>query len=88
MAVYVHDGRHRFSRYMTGLMLADSLDELHAMADRISVPRGWFRSRWLPHYDLPHAMLKRAVAAGARPVAWEDMFAVVRRLRRVYGARR
>ena len=88
MAVYVHDARHRFSRYVLSLMLADSIDELHAMADRISVPRSWFRNRWLPHYELPHAMLRRAIAAGAQPVAWEDMPAVIRRLSRVHGTRR
>lgn len=58
----------RFGRMKMSHMVADTLDELHAMADRIGVARRWFqgpgKSRF-PHYDI--ALSKRAlvVAAGA-----------------------
>ncbi len=48
-------------------MIADTLDELHAMADRIGMQRRWFQGdASTPHYDLGTAgMRDRAIAAGA-----------------------
>lgn len=67
MGVYVDNmfelemGRYRGMRMSH--MVADTLAELHAMADRIGVKRQWFqgpgKSRY-PHYDI--AMSKRALA--------------------------
>jgi hypothetical protein len=42
-------------------MVADTVAELHAMADRIGVARRWFQSHSaLPHYDV--CLAKRALA--------------------------
>ena len=42
-------------------MIADTPDELHAMADKIGVARKWFqRMSSFPHYDI--AQSKRALA--------------------------
>lgn len=49
-------------------MIADSLDELHAMAAAIGMKRAWFqgppKSR-MPHYDLTASRRAAAVAMGA-----------------------
>lgn len=50
-------------------MFAHTLEELHAMADRIGLRRSWFqvpkRPGGLPHYDLTPGMRAKACAAGA-----------------------
>lgn len=49
-------------------MIADSLDELHAMADRIGLRRTWFQNGSLPHYDIGTGRVRAlAVAFGAVP---------------------
>lgn len=49
-------------------MTADTLDELHAMADKIGLRRGWFQQSHLLHlchYDLTPSRRAAAVQAGA-----------------------
>lgn len=47
-------------------LFADTLEELHAMADRIGMRRAWFQDHGrLPHYDLVPPRRAAAVAAGA-----------------------
>lgn len=33
-------------------MIADTLDELHTMADKIGLKRAWFQNDRFPHYDI------------------------------------
>jgi hypothetical protein len=51
-------------------MMADTDDELHAMAARIGLKREWFQG---DHYDLTPSRHKRAVAAGAKVVRTRDL---------------
>lgn len=48
-------------------MLADSLEELHEMADRIGMRRAWFQDKpgGIPHYDLMTVKRAMAVECGA-----------------------
>lgn len=47
-------------------MWADTPDELHAMAARIGLRRGWYQEHpRLPHYDLTPARRVKAIKAGA-----------------------
>jgi hypothetical protein len=45
-------------------MTADTLDELHAMANRIGLRREWFQDKWVKHYDLTPPKRELAIAAG------------------------
>jgi len=84
MTVYVDDMYAseigRFRRMKMSHMIADTEDELHAMADKIGVARRWYQG---DHYDI--ALSKRALAVkfGAREVTMRQLsFMVIRRRRR------
>ena len=75
MSVYVdYLGVHGNWRYGKSChMTADTLDELHAMAERIGLQRSYFQPHpRFPHYDLNAGRREAAVCAGAveqrRPV--------------------
>jgi hypothetical protein len=77
MSVYVDGMRASYGRMIMCHMIADTPEELHAMADRIGVARRWFQDTSkasFPHYDI--ALSKRALAIGA---------GAIRRLRPAYG---
>lgn len=70
MAVYVDNMKARFGRLVMCHMLADSDDELHAMAERIGVARRWWQdpanqSSRCSHYDIALSKRALAVVAGA-----------------------
>lgn len=65
MAVYVDKGQIGYGRMKMCHMLADSVDELHAMAARIGIKRKWFQNHGTPHYDICQAKKRLAIEAGA-----------------------
>jgi hypothetical protein len=68
VAVYVDDMRAPFGRMVMCHMLADTDEELHAMADKIGVSRRWWQSPAKTsgsHYDIALSKRALAVAAGA-----------------------
>lgn len=82
MTVYVDDMRAKFGRMVMCHMVADTLAELHAMADTIGVARRWYQGppagRW-PHYDIALSKRDLAVAAGAKEIKWREAPAISRR---------
>lgn len=68
MSVYVDNMMVRYGRMLMSHMVADTVDELHAMADRIGLDRKWFQDRRVPHYDVSKAYRERAISLGAIPV--------------------
>lgn len=62
MTVYVDDMRASFGRYVMCHMMADTTEELLAMADTIGVQRKWlqFGGTWKEHFDI--ALTKKALA--------------------------
>jgi hypothetical protein len=82
MAVYVDDMRAGYGRMVMCHMVADTLEELHAMADKIGVARRWYQgppvTRW-PHYDIALSKRALAVQAGAKEIQWRESPAVARR---------
>ena len=83
MAVYVDDMRAAYRGMTMCHMMADTLSELHAMAEQIGVDRRWFQdSMSAPHYDIALEKRAVAVAAGAREVTLRQMAAMAWNLRR------
>ena len=68
MAVYIDKTRNSFGRMVMCHMLADSLDELHAMASKIGLKREWFQPKSTPHYDVSLTKRKQALEQGAQEI--------------------
>lgn len=83
MAVYVDDMRARYRRMVMSHMIADSEDELHAMADKIGVRRRWHQNPGCAssHYDVCQAMRELAVQHGAIKITLRQAAAMVARRR-------
>lgn len=75
MSVYVDDMRAAFGRMIMCHMVADSSEELHAMAGAIGVARRWcqYPGTKREHYDI--ALSKRALAVklGAVEITWLEL---------------
>lgn len=66
MSVYVDSSIYPYGRMMMCHLIADTPEELHAMADRIGVARRWFQAlASFPHYDIAKGKRAMAVQAGA-----------------------
>lgn len=65
MTVYVDSPRHRLGRMKMCHMVADTLEELHAMAVKLDVSKHFQNKAGAPHYDICKANRARAIALGA-----------------------
>jgi hypothetical protein len=79
MTVYVDD-MHRYAmgnygRMRMSHMIADTDDEVHAMAARIGVARKWYQG---DHYDICRSMREKAVKAGAVEITIRQLGAMAR----------
>lgn len=64
-------------------MYADTLDELHQVAQRIGLRRDWFQDHTvMPHYDLTVGKRAAAIRAGALEHTRQEMVAFMREKRR------
>jgi hypothetical protein len=66
--------RAKFGRLIMCHMIADTDEELHAMADRIGVARRWWQAppKHRSHYDIALSKRALAVAAGAQEITWRQ----------------
>lgn len=68
MAVYVGTMEWPFGRMIMFHLVADNVDELHEIVDKIGVNRKWFQNKkedGLPHYDICKAKKVLAIKHGA-----------------------
>lgn len=74
MTVYVDDMHTvpmgRFGRMKMSHMIADTEEELHAMADRLLVARRWYQG---DHYDISLGKRALAIRFGAREVTMRQL---------------
>jgi hypothetical protein len=80
MSVYVDDMGAPYRGMIMFHMIADSSEELIAMADRIGVARKWIQHPYTykEHFDICAAKRKLAVSAGAIQIKWRDYAVMVR----------
>ena len=88
MACYVDtvrsypDAGLRFTEYCH--LLADTREELHAMADEVGMPRRFFQDHpWRWHYDLPEPLRDKAVASGATEISMRQVAPLLRSRRQL-----
>lgn len=83
MAVYVDEARHPYGRMMMCHMMADTTEELLAMADKIGVARKWMQKAGTTyeHFDISKGKRAEAVAAGAVEVTSRDLGLLMQRKR-------
>lgn len=84
MSVYVDAAQWPYRGMLMCHLIADSLDELHAMADRIGVARKWFQappkaSFW--HYDIAKSKRSKAIEFGAIECDRKTFVGHLRRIR-------
>lgn len=80
MTVYVDDMAAPYGRMVMFHMVADTDDELHAMADKIGVARRWHQKAGTvhSHYDICKAKRALAVSHGAVEVDRSGPSAVIK----------
>lgn len=81
MTVYVDHAENLFGRMRMCHMMADTEEELHAMAARIGLKREWFQPQSSPHYDVSKEKRALAVKYGAKEVNRRELVVVIQRLR-------
>ena len=75
MSVFVDDMRASFGGMTMCHMIADSREELDAMADRIGVQRKWIQKpgTYAEHYDICLSKRRLAVKAGAVEITLKEL---------------
>jgi len=82
MSVYVDSYFAPYGRMQMSHMIADTLTELHAMADKIGIARRWFQEQSsFPHYDVCKAKRELAIRFGALPLEKRQYVMKMRELR-------
>jgi hypothetical protein len=82
MSVYVDQAENNLGRMKMAHMVADTLDELHAMADQVGLKRKWFQDNPdHPHYDLCQSKKRLAISLGAIEINSRQLVALVRKWR-------
>ena len=81
MAVYVDDAVTLWRGERWAHLMADTLDELHAFAARLGIPRRAFQDKTSgAHYDVTAPLRERAIALGAVAISRHADRDLVRRV--------
>ena len=80
MSVYVDNMRAKYGRMVMFHMVADTTDELLAMADTIGVARKWLQHPGTPkeHFDIAMGKRELAVKAGAIEIGNKQLTEIIR----------
>jgi len=80
VSVYVDDMRASYGRMKMCHMIADTPDELLAMADKIGIARKWLQKAgtYCEHFDIALSKRVLAVEAGAIEVSMMQLGRIIR----------
>jgi hypothetical protein len=83
MTVYVDTARNAYGRMKMCHMIADSLAELHELAEKIGMKLEWFQGdSSFPHYDVSLMRRGKAIAFGAIELERRGMAIKIRELKK------
>lgn len=82
MSVYVDNMKAPYRHMVMCHMTADTIEELHGMADRIGIQRKWFQDTRVPHYDICQSKKKLAVYHGAEEVTARQAVQIAKEVKR------
>ncbi|WP_313319262.1 DUF4031 domain-containing protein [Stenotrophomonas sp.] len=81
MTVYIDDAVHPWRGERWAHLMADTLPELHALAQQLGIPRRAFQNRPSGvHYDVPAPLREQAITLGAQAISRHTDRALVRRV--------
>ncbi len=81
MAVYVDSAKNDFGRMKMSHMVADTLEELHAMANKIGIQHKWFQDHSVPHYDICQSKRRLAIQLGVVEIDRSQLVNLIRHWR-------
>lgn len=81
MAVYVDGAENSLGRMKMCHMIADTIDELHSMAEAIGMKREWYQKLSFPHYDVAKGRKQKALKLGAAEISRRELVLKMRELR-------
>jgi len=74
MTVYVDNTNHKFRNMRMCHMVADTLEELHEMAEQLKLPKTAFQGlHRIKHYDICKSMRQKALQLGAKPITTKQL---------------
>jgi hypothetical protein len=69
-------------------MMADTLEELHQMAEAIGIQRRWFQNKKdFPHYDISKSKKALAIQNGAVEITPQELVTMMRERRETTAVR-
>jgi hypothetical protein len=81
VTVYIDDAVHPWRGERWAHLMADTLPELHALAQQLGIPRRAFQNRPSGvHYDVPAPLHAQAVALGALAISRHTDRALLRQV--------
>lgn len=83
MPVYVDNMRAKYQGMVMCHMVADTLEELHIMAEKIGLRPEWFQmsNSGVPHYDIPIFRREMALENGATEIDRHQLFQLMKRIK-------
>jgi len=82
MTVYVDNINIPYGRMIMCHMMADTVEELHQMADKIGIQRRWFQNKKdHPHYDISKTKKALAFQNGAVEVTPQELVKLMQKRR-------
>ena len=80
MSVFVDDYNAPFGRMIMCHMIADTKEELLAMADKIGLSRKWIQheGQWDEHFDVCLRLKRKAIYFGAHEISARQLVTILR----------
>lgn len=84
MTVYLGPTRQPPGKWKHAHMIADNVDELHALAKRLGVPRNCFFDGRCPYYEIAAMRCEQARVYGAKPVSRSEFHKLEAQIRALH----